>query len=1458
MNLKRMYYSPQENRPTFFKGFVLVALLFICASLQGQSISIAAITDANEDGSADARFRVTRGILGTTDDIVVTYTIDSGSTATSGNDFTPIPNPPGNNVNLPYNVGLGSSVDIVIPSISDALIEGNETIIVNITADAGTVTQNTATANIIDLPVNVTISANDPAAGEPAPADLGSFLIDLGGTNATGANFTVNFTVGGTALSGTDYTAIGNNVAIGDGAQTATIVLTPLDDSLIEGQETVIVSLATGTGYNIGTPSDATVNIADNDTGTVSLDINAPPFIPNALEEGTVLGRFRVILDSPNDSGSTVEVFYTLTGTADNPDDANPDYTLSDGVTMSFANDGATVTRNLDITPIDDSLVEDDETIVITLTGTSDPSLFVIGSPATATVTIIDNECAAGDTAPTINGNSTVFCNTPSVNLNTFVVGGTGSAPAGSSLRWSTNSNPTVVSDLLPSSTVSTSNTYYGLYWADDNSCWSPVSSVTLTFGTTPTITDTTPAERCGTGSVTLGATASAGTLNWYAAATGGTSLGTGTSFTTPSLSTTTTYYVDATSNGCSSTPRSAVVATVTPVPTITGTTPGASCNPGTVTLGAAASAGTLNWYAAATGGASLGTGTSFTTPSIATTTTYYVDATNNGCTTGSRTAVEATVNDEPSAGTTINGQACSDKDFGESKVDLDDLISGEDSGDWVQTSGSSVGSIPNNNEINFDGLALGNYVFTYTTDGAVAPCVNQSSTVTIAVIDCEPPCNAPDTAPVLDPGAPALLYCTDGSEIITIDLNDYTTSTAVTWSTLDDPTNENAHLSSSIINITNGASYYGFFWDNVNKCASPTLDITIVINTIPEVTSTNGATRCGPGVVDLTAAATDNATINWYTTADGDTPVSSLSNFSPDITQTTTYYVEATANGCTSSPRIEVVATVIPSVSAGTPTDGSACNDATLGTTTIDLMDQLTGQDAGAWAVTSQPAGGTIASGISMIDFEGQPSGNYVFTYTTTGAQAPCTDPSSEVTISVSSCNTDDDGDGLFGGEEAILGTDPNDPDTDGDGIDDGVEVGDDIANPLDEDGDGIIDALDSNILDSDSDGVVDQLDPANDNPCVPDNSSPDCPVDLEVLKEASTLDATVGERIVFTVTVNNLTNKPVTSARIGELVETGFAYVADTETMGSYDVDSSEWTLTDLPALGSATLEITVDILDGGDHSNTAELLESSPVDDNPDNDTAIVTLNIDIPEGYDLLMEKSAKSANPLVGDEIVFTLKVTNQSREADPISNIVVQDLLPAESDSPFIYVSHTAESGSYDPITGLWEIPSLAKDQSVSLFITGQVPRAVIFSNTAQILRSSPADANRENNEAAVTVKVSERNQVEVGILYNQFSPNADGTNDVLKINRTDFNSDQEQKPLVPLVYSIQIFNRYGNLVFEGSDSFDSVDQREAQVWDGTWKNEEAPDGTYFYLLEVDLNNGEGIKTDKGWIQLIR
>ena len=99
------------------------------------------------------------------------------------------------------------------------------------------------------------------------------------------------------------------------------------------------------------------------------------------------------------------------------------------------------------------------------------------------------------------------------------------------------------------------------------------------------------------------------------------------TAATYVAMPTTATYYKCNVTCGGNTGTSTAVQVTISAT-TITGTTPASICStaaPATMTLGAAASSGTINWYAAANGGSSLGTGTSFVTPALSTTTTYYV-----------------------------------------------------------------------------------------------------------------------------------------------------------------------------------------------------------------------------------------------------------------------------------------------------------------------------------------------------------------------------------------------------------------------------------------------------------------------------------------------------------------------------------------------------------------------------------------------------------------------------------------------------------------------------------------------------------------------------------------------------------------------------------------------------------------------------------------------------------------
>jgi hypothetical protein len=116
-------------------------------------------------------------------------------------------------------------------------------------------------------------------------------------------------------------------------------------------------------------------------------------------------------------------------------------------------------------------------------------------------------------------------------------------------------------------------------------------------------------------------------------------------------------YRAMVTSGTCTSAYSTVVTVNITPLPTISSVAAGAVCNSGTVTLSAMASSGTLRWYNSVTGGSLLSTGSSYTTPNISATTTYYVDLTDNGCTSFPRTAVIATVNALPAPASNTPGQ---------------------------------------------------------------------------------------------------------------------------------------------------------------------------------------------------------------------------------------------------------------------------------------------------------------------------------------------------------------------------------------------------------------------------------------------------------------------------------------------------------------------------------------------------------------------------------------------------------------------------------------------------------------------------------------------------------------------------------------------------------------------------------------------------------------------------------
>jgi myo-inositol-hexaphosphate 3-phosphohydrolase len=154
----------------------------------------------------------------------------------------------------------------------------------------------------LDKPLNlatpvVSILATNAEASETA-AKTATFRVNRTGSVST--PLTVNYTLAGTATNGADYNNLSGTATIEVGQTFADITVTPIDDTVFEPSETVILNLTKTANYNLGTSVSATVNIADNNiTPVASLTKNADNDVFN-IKGGSGKPKLQVSLTSRN------------------------------------------------------------------------------------------------------------------------------------------------------------------------------------------------------------------------------------------------------------------------------------------------------------------------------------------------------------------------------------------------------------------------------------------------------------------------------------------------------------------------------------------------------------------------------------------------------------------------------------------------------------------------------------------------------------------------------------------------------------------------------------------------------------------------------------------------------------------------------------------------------------------------------------------------------------------------------------------------------------------------------------------------------------------------------------------------------------------------------------------------------------------------------------------------------
>ena len=235
----------------------------------------------------------------------------------------------------------------------------------------------------------------------------------------------------------------------------------------------------------------------------------------------------------------------------------------------------------------------------------------------------------------------------------------------------------------------------------------------------------------------------------------------------------------------------------------------------------------------------------------------------------------------------------------------------------------------------------------------------------------------------------------------------------------------------------------------------------------------------------------------------------------------------------------------------------------------------------------------------------------------------------------------------------------------------------------------------------------------------------------DLALTKTVSDATPNVGDQITFTITLTN--GGPVAAAgvTVTDLLPAGLTFVAASPSQGTYISGTGVWTVGTVTTGTPQTLTIAATVVSASATTNTATISASSKADPNAANNTASATV---VPQQANLGLTKTVSDATPNVGDQIIFTITLTNTG--PNTATGVQVTDLLPAG----LTFVSASPSQGTYTPATGLWDVGTVTTGGSQTLPIVATVVSAATLSNTATITDSDQFDPNTVNNAATSTV----------------------------------------------------------------------------------------------------------------------
>ena len=255
---------------------------------------------------------------------------------------------------------------------------------------------------------------------------------------------------------------------------------------------------------------------------------------------------------------------------------------------------------------------------------------------------------------------------------------------------------------------------------------------------------------------------------------------------------------------------------------------------------------------------------------------------------------------------------------------------------------------------------------------------------------------------------------------------------------------------------------------------------------------------------------------------------------------------------------------------------------------------------------------------------------------------------------------------------------------------------------------------------------------DPSDDEATEP--TTVDEAADLSITKDADAT-ALVGADITYTIVVTNDGPSDATDVVVSDALPAGVTYGLATATQGSC-AETAGTVTCDLGSIAdgaSATITLIVNATTAGVMDNTASVSSDVPDPDPSDDDDSASTTVTAAPVVADLEVVKTASSDPVYVGDELTYTIVVTNLGPDA--ADDVTVTD--PLDADVRFVSADHGGiETGGV--VT--WDLGQVADGEVVTLALVVEIlaPHEDL-SNTATSASSTP-DADPSNDAGTAIV----------------------------------------------------------------------------------------------------------------------